>query len=112
MKKTIQLFQPCMTDMYYILKETSRPAQKPLKYTTFEYDSFPGGLIHEMFPAAGWVTHNNKVVGFLTDAGYLNQYTRTTRRRFSGRGGGFVGMRKLPDPCPICSFYTGRTGAA
>ncbi|MFA6484558.1 MAG: hypothetical protein WCW62_18415, partial [Bacteroidales bacterium] len=37
------------------------------------------------------------VVGFLTDAGYLNQYTRNTRRRFSGRGGGFVGMRRLPD---------------
>ncbi len=51
-----------------------------------------------MYPAAGWVTPGNKVVGFLTDAGYLNQYTRTTRRRFSGRGGGFVGMRKLPDP--------------
>ncbi len=29
-KKTIQLFQPSMTDMYYILKETIRPAEKPL----------------------------------------------------------------------------------
>ncbi len=97
-KKTIKLFQPSMTDMYYIIEETARPAQKPLKYTTFEYDSFPGGPVHEMYPAAGWVTPDLKVVGFLTDAGYLNQYTRTTRRRFSGRGGGFVGMRKLPDP--------------
>ncbi|HNS17525.1 MAG TPA: hypothetical protein PKI34_06880 [Bacteroidales bacterium] len=97
-KKTIRLFQPSMTDMYYILKETARPAQKPLKYTTFECDSFPGGLVHEMYPAAGWVTPDHQVVGLLTDAGYLNQFTRTTRRRFSGRGGGFVGMRKLPDP--------------
>lgn len=97
-KKTIQLFQPSMPDMYYILEETSRPAQKPLKYTSFEHDSFPGGLVHEMYPAAGWVTPDNKIVGFLTDAGYRNQFTRTTRRRFSGRGGGFVGMRVLPDP--------------
>lgn len=97
-KKTIRLFQPSMPDMYYILEQTARPEHKPLKYTTFEYDSFPGGLVHEMFPAAGWVTTDNKVVGFLTDAGYLNQFTRATRRRFSGRGGGFVGMRMLPDP--------------
>jgi hypothetical protein len=97
-KKTIRLFQPSMPDMYYILKQTFRPAQKPLKYLTFEHDSFPGGFVHEMFPSACWVTPDNKVVGFLTDAGYLNEYTRTTRRRFSGRGGGFVGMRILPDP--------------
>jgi len=97
-KKTIQLFQPSMTDMYYILEETARPAGKPLKYTTFEYDNFPGGMVHEMYPAAGWITQDHKVAGFLTDAGYKNQFTRTTRRRFSGRGGGFVGMRLLPDP--------------
>lgn len=97
-KKTIRLFQPSMPDMYYILRLTYRPAQKPLKYLTFEYDNFPGGLVHEMFPSAGWVTPDNKIVGILTDAGYLNEYTRTSRRRYSGRGGGFVGMRILPDP--------------
>lgn len=97
-KKVIQLFQPSMPDMLYILQETGRPAQEPLRYVTFEYDSFPGGLVHEMFPSAGFITRNNNVVGFLTDAGYKNQYTRNTRRRFSGRGGGFVGMRRLPDP--------------
>ena len=97
-KKTIRLFQPSMPDLYYILDEVSRPAQKPQKYVTFEYDKFPGGLVHEMYPSAGFVTPANKVVGIMTDAGYKNQYTRTTRRRFSGRGGGFVGMRLLPDP--------------
>ncbi|HSV11413.1 MAG TPA: hypothetical protein VLI68_11615, partial [Hanamia sp.] len=97
-KQKVELFQPSMPDMYYILKETSRPAQKPLRYVTFEYDSFPGGLVHEMFPSAGFITTDNNVVGFLTDAGYKNQYTRNTRRRFSGRGGGFVGLRRLSDP--------------
>ncbi|MEO8861821.1 MAG: hypothetical protein ABI358_10385 [Ginsengibacter sp.] len=97
-KKTIDLFQPSMPGMLYILEETGRPAEKPQRYVTFEYDSFPGGMVHEMFPAAGFITPGNNVVGFLTDAGYKNQYTRNTRRRFSGRGGGFVGMRKLPDP--------------
>jgi hypothetical protein len=106
-KKTIRLFQPSMPDMYFKLDEVSRPAQKPLKYVSFEYDNFPGGLIHEMYPSAGFVTPENMIVGFLTDAGYKNQYTRTTRRRFSGRGGGFVGMRLLPDP----ALYTVATQA-
>jgi len=106
-KKTVRLFQPSMPDMYYKLDEISRPAQKPLKYVSFEYDNFPGGLIHEMYPSAGFVTPENMIVGFLTDAGYKNQYTRTTRRRFSGRGGGFVGMRLLPDP----ALYTVATQA-
>jgi hypothetical protein len=97
-KKTIELFQPSMPGMLYILQQTARPAETPDRYVTFEYDSFPGGMVHEMFPAAGFITPANNVVGFLTDAGYKNQYTRNTRRRFSGRGGGFVGMRKLPDP--------------
>lgn len=97
-KKTVELFQPSMPGMVYILQETSKPAEIPQKYVTFEYDSFPGGFVHEMFPAAGFVTPENMVVGFLTDAGYKNQFTRNTRRRFSGRGGGFVGMRRLPDP--------------
>ncbi|MBK9104126.1 MAG: hypothetical protein IPL92_06040 [Saprospiraceae bacterium] len=96
-KKTIELFQPSMPGMYYILKETNKPAEKPERYVTFEYDSFPGGFVHEIYPAAGFVTPGNDVIGFLTDAGYKNQYTRNTRRRFSGRGGGFVGMRRLPD---------------
>ena len=97
-KKTIELEQPSMPNMYYILQETARPAEKPQRYVSFEYDNFQGGLVHEMFPAAGFVTPNNTVVGFLTDAGYKNQFTRNTRRRFSGRGGGFVGMRRLADP--------------
>ncbi|HET9431013.1 MAG TPA: hypothetical protein VFO70_07545, partial [Chitinophagaceae bacterium] len=97
-KKTVEMFQPSMPGMLYILRETARPSQKPVKYVTFEYDNFPGGLVHEMYPAVGFVTPGNYVVGFLTDAGYKNHYTRNTRRRFSGRGGGFVGMRKLPDP--------------
>ena len=97
-KKTVELFQPSMPNIYYILQETARPAEKPQRYVSFEYNNFPGGFIHEMFPAAGFVTPANMVVGFLTDAGYKNQFTRNTRRRFSGRGGGFVGMRRLPDP--------------
>lgn len=97
-KKSIRLFQPGMPMMYYTLKEKFVPAEKPAKYVSFEYDNFPGGFAHEMFPSVGYVDHHNMLVGFLVDAGYKNQYTRTTRRRFSGRGGGFVGMRKLPDP--------------
>lgn len=95
-KKKVELFQPNMPGMYFILKETTRPAEKPQRYVTFEYDNFPGGFVHEIFPAAGFVTPDNNVVGILTDAGYKNHFTRNTRRRVL-RGGGFVGIRKLAD---------------
>jgi len=95
-KKRIELYQPNMPGIYYVLQKTNRPAEKPLRYVTFEYDDFPGGFAHEIFPSAGFVTSDNSLVGFLTDAGYKNQFTRNTRRRVI-RGGGFVGMRKLAD---------------
>jgi hypothetical protein len=100
-KKSIDVTQSGMPSLFYIIEETAKPAQAPSKYVTFEYDDFPGGFAHEMFPSAGFVTPDNQVVGFLMDAGYKNQYTRTTRRRFNGHGGGFVGMRKLPDPALV-----------
>ncbi|WNH11156.1 hypothetical protein [Thalassobellus suaedae] len=97
-KKSIDLFQSGMPSLYYTIEENFKPSETPSKYVTFEYDNFPGGFVHEMFPSAGFVTPNNQLVGVLMDAGYKNHYTRTTRRRFNGHGGGFVGMRKLPDP--------------
>ena len=33
-RKTIELFQPSMPDMAYILKETAKPAKKPSRYVT------------------------------------------------------------------------------
>lgn len=100
-KKSIDLTQSGMPSLFYTLEEKVKPAQKTSKYVTFEHDNFPGGFAHEMFPSAGFVTADNQVVGFLMDAGYKNHYTRTTRRRFNGHGGGFVGMRKLPDPALV-----------
>lgn len=109
-KKQIDLFQPSMPNIYYTLKETNKPAETPLRYTSFEYDIFPGGLVHEIYPAAGFITPDQHVVGFLTDAGFKNQYTRTTRRRFQGQGHGFVGMRKLPDPALFSIASTSEQG--
>ncbi|HKK12955.1 MAG TPA: hypothetical protein VJ945_08980, partial [Flavobacteriaceae bacterium] len=100
-KKSIELFQSGMPTLYYTLDESYKPAETPLKYVTFEHDDFPGGFVHEIFPSAGFVTSNDQLVGFLMDAGYKNHYTRTTRRRFNGHGGGFVGMRRLPDPALV-----------
>lgn len=100
-KKSIDLTQSGMPSLYYTIEEKAKPAQTPSKYVTFEHDNFPGGFAHEMFPSSGFVTPDNQVVGFLMDAGYKNHYTRTTRRRFNGHGGGFVGMRKLPDPALV-----------
>ena len=100
-KKTVDLFQSGIPTLYFTLEEISKPAEEPSKYVTFEHDDFPGGFSHEMYPSAGFVTPNNLVVGVLMDAGYKNHYTRTTRRRFNGHGGGFVGMRRLPDPALV-----------
>ena len=100
-KKSVDLFQSGMPSLYYTIDFVEKPAVDPLKYITFEHDDFPGGFAHELFPSAGFVTPGNQVVGFLTDAGYKNHFTRATRRRFNGHGGGFVGMRRLPDPALI-----------
>jgi len=100
-KKNVDLFQSGIPSLYYTIEETAKPAETPSKYVTFEHDDFPGGFAHEMFPSVGFVTPDNQLVGFLMDAGYKNHYTRSTRRRFNGHGGGFVGMRRLPDPALI-----------
>lgn len=96
-KKTISLFQPSIPKLYYTLSQSSFAAEAPQQFVTFEHENFPGGFIHELFPSAGFITKENFVVGFLMDAGYKNHYTRTTRRRFSERGGGMTGMQILPD---------------
>ena len=69
-KKSIDLFQSGMLTVYYTLEETSKPAETPTKYLSFEHDNFPGGFAHEMFPSIGFVTPDNQLVGFLMDAGY------------------------------------------
>ncbi len=97
-KKSIDLFQSGMPSLYFTMEQDFQPAEKPSKYITFEFDEFPGGFAHEIFPSAGFVTTDKQLVGILMDAGYENHYTRATRRRFNGHGGGFVGMRILPDP--------------
>lgn len=96
-KKTISLFQPSIPKLYYTLSQSIFAAEAPRQFVTFEHENFPGGFIHELFPSAGFITKENFVVGFLMDAGYKNHYTRTTRRRFSERGGGMTGMQILPD---------------
>jgi hypothetical protein len=96
-RKSVRLFQPSMPGLKFILQEKTAPVNVPKQFVTFEENNFPGGLVHEIFPAMGFITPGNYVVGVLTDAGYKNQYTRNTRRRFTENGGGFVGMRKLAD---------------
>jgi hypothetical protein len=97
LRKSVRLFQPSMPGFKFILQEKTAPVNVPKQFVTFEENNFPGGLVHEIFPAMGFITPDNNVVGVLTDAGYKNQYTRNTRRRFTENGGGFVGMRKLAD---------------
>lgn len=96
-KKTFRISQNSIPNFYYSIDFTNVPAFQPKQYVSFEYENFQGGMIHELYPSAGFITDEDNVVGFLTNPGYKNNFTRTTRRRFSGRGGGMVGMRILPD---------------
>lgn len=96
-KKTFRIRQNSIPNFYYSVDFTYVPSFNPKKYVSFEHENFGGGMVHELYPAAGFITDENDVVGFLTNPGYKNNFTRTTRRRFSGRGGGMVGMRILPD---------------
>ena len=47
-KKTVDLFQSGIPTLYFTLEETSKPAEEPLKYVTFEHDDFPGGFSHRL----------------------------------------------------------------
>ena len=96
-RKSVRLFQPSIPGLKFSLTEKTSPITSPKQFVTFEENDFPGGLVHEIFPAMGFITPGNYVVAVLTDAGYKNQYTRNTRRRYTENGGGFVGMRKLAD---------------
>ncbi|HEY9183885.1 MAG TPA: hypothetical protein VIM94_01015 [Salegentibacter sp.] len=96
-RKTFRISQNSIPNFYYSVDFTNVPSLSPREYVSFEHENFKGGMVHELYPSAGFITKENDVVGFLTDPGYKNNFTRTTRRRFSGRGGGMVGMRILPD---------------
>lgn len=96
-KKIFRIRQNSIPNFYYSVDFTIVPVHPPKQYVSFEHENFHGGMVHEIFPSAGFITKENDVVGFLTNPGYKNNFTRTTRRRFSGRGGGMVGMRVLPD---------------
>jgi hypothetical protein len=60
-RKSVDLFQSGMPSLYCTIGQTAKPAETPLKYVTFEYDDFPGGFVHEIFPSAGFVTPGNQV---------------------------------------------------
>lgn len=96
-KKIFRISQNSIPNFYYSVDFTNVPVNQPKRYVTFEHENFKGGMVHELYPSAGFITKKDYVVGFLTNPGYKNNFTRTTRRRFSGRGGGMVGMWVLPD---------------
>lgn len=98
-KKTFRIRQNSIPNFYYSVDFTYVPSFNPKQYVSFAHENFQGGMVHELYPLAGFIfiTDENDVVGFLTDPGYKNNFTRTTRRRFSERGGAMVGMRILPD---------------
>ena len=56
-----------------------------------------GGIVHETYPAAGYMLNDTLTVGLLTDAGNRNLWTRNIRRRPSKQGE--IGFRAIREIC-------------
>jgi hypothetical protein len=69
----------------------------PSSFWSFDNAGNRGGVVHETFPAAGYIVGDTLIVGILTDAGNRNLWTRNIRRRPSPGETGFKAIREICD---------------
>ena len=79
-RKKVRLRQDDMFMLFYHLSHRLEAVESPTKFWSFDQLDWKGGPLHEYFPAAGYRTKNGLCVGFLTDSGFRNQWTRLIRR--------------------------------
>jgi len=100
-RKRIFLSQRNQPVLYYILRNSLEPIEKPKNWWSFDSDQCSGGSIQERYPAAGFHFDNGLCMGLLTDAGYRNHWTFNRRKRKVAPDFGydaFEMVKTLPDP--------------
>jgi hypothetical protein len=99
-RKNIRLRQADMFLLFYQLSNRLEPQESPARLWSFDELDWPGGALHEYFPAAGFRMKNSLCIGLLTDSGYRNQWTRMVRR--DGRP-----VKPAPRSIPDANLYSG-----
>jgi hypothetical protein len=99
-RKNIRLRQADMFLLFYQLSNRLEPQESPARLWSFDELDWPGGALHEYFPAAGFRMKNGLCIGLLTDSGYRNQWTRMVRR--DGRP-----VKPAPRSIPDANLYSG-----
>ncbi|MBU3092606.1 hypothetical protein K2F40_11900 [Clostridium sp. CM028] len=95
-EKRIILKQTNIPMLFYSIENSIIPSEEPKCYWSFDNDNNNGGVVREVFPAAGYVV-GKAYVGLLTDAGHRNYWTRNIRRRPHYNKLGFTAIKEACD---------------
>lgn len=79
-EKRIELDQNNIPFLYYSVGTSISPGEQKVTFWSFDDNDNQGGIVHETYPAAGYMLDENTAVGILTDAGNRNKWTRNIRR--------------------------------
>lgn len=96
-KKEISLFQSNIPLLYYSIQNSLISSEPVKQYWSFDKLNHEGGIVHGIYPAAGFISNENLAVGLLTDAGHRNLWTRNVRRRPNFNKKGFTAIQKICD---------------
>jgi hypothetical protein len=96
-EKRIELRQTNLSLLYYSVNTSLYSTDKPSRFWSFDNAANKGGVVHESYPAAGYMIGDSLAVGLLTDAGNRNLWTRNIRRRPSAGGVGFRAIQEICD---------------
>lgn len=95
--KRIELLQTNLPLLYYSVSTSLFSKDRPSSFWSFDDNDNKGGVVHETYPAAGYMLDDSLAVGLLTDAGNRNLWTRNIRRRPSKGEVGFRAIREICD---------------
>lgn len=95
--KQIELQQNNLSLLFYSLDTSIVSEKSPSLFWSFDDNMNMGGIVHETYPAAGYMLNDTLAVGLLTDAGNRNLWTRNIRRRPSKQGE--IGFRAIREIC-------------
>jgi hypothetical protein len=96
-EKRMEFKQTNMSMLYFSAGISLYTSSPPSRFWSFDNADNKGGVVHESYPAAGYMIGDSLCVGLLTDAGNRNLWTRNIRRRPSAGGVGFRAIQEICD---------------
>ena len=96
-EKRFDLRQTNLSLLYYSINTSLSLSEPPSRFWSFDNADNKGGVVHESYPAAGYMIGDSLCVGLLTDAGNRNLWSHNIRRRPSAGGVGFRALQEICD---------------